>query len=202
MKMKIFVIHYTPLKERKISIMKQFEKFNIKEYEFIETYDREELNETDIKKFSNLKLSQISLILKNVEIFKKGNEEIFVIFEDDTILCDDFLNKLDEHLNNLPENWDIISGGECCNIHASPIIDGKILYETDNVRGCCMNILNKNVTNKLMNIFNNETIINLPFDHWLNYIYSKYGNLKYYLTEPVLVEQGSAANHIFPSSII
>jgi GR25 family glycosyltransferase involved in LPS biosynthesis len=199
--MKIFVIHYTPLKERKISIMNQFEKNNITDYEFIETYDREDLNETDIKKFSNLKLSHISLILKNVEIFKKGNEDIFVIFEDDSILCDDFLIKLNEHLNNLPEKWDIIFSGECCNLHASPIIKGKILYETKLSRGAGMYILNKNVTNKLVKIFDNEKNINLPFDHWFNYIYSKYGNLIYYWTEPVLVEQGSG-NGTFPTSII
>jgi hypothetical protein len=38
---KVFIIHYTKLKERKINILNQLKDNNITNYEFIDKYDRE-----------------------------------------------------------------------------------------------------------------------------------------------------------------
>ena len=43
--MKIFVIHYKKLVKRKENILKQFEKYNITDFEFVEI-DRDELHST------------------------------------------------------------------------------------------------------------------------------------------------------------
>jgi len=64
--MKFFVTHYTPLIERKAHIIEQFQKYNITNYTFIETYDRENLKQSDLNKFSHIRLSEISLFLKHI----------------------------------------------------------------------------------------------------------------------------------------
>lgn len=184
-----FVTHYTPLIDRKENIIKQFTKFNITNYEFIELYDKEKLNIRDIEKFIDLKLSEISLFLKHIEIFKKNINDIIIVLEDDAIFIEDFLEKIKYYLNNLPKNWDIIFSGECCNMHLN-YITNKIFYESNGSRGTCMYILNKNINKKLSIILENTNIINKPVDHWFDSL-NKTHNLKYYWTEPVLVHQGS-----------
>ena len=47
---KIWIIHYTPLKERKEFLLKEFEKRDLV-YEFIENYDREDLKDEDLQIF-------------------------------------------------------------------------------------------------------------------------------------------------------
>jgi hypothetical protein len=95
--MKLFITHYTPLASRKQNIIKQLNEAGIYDYEFIETYDREQLNKSDIEKFSQIKLSDISLFLKHIEIFKKELDDIVVVLEDDAILVDNFKDKLDKY---------------------------------------------------------------------------------------------------------
>lgn len=187
---KIYITHYTPLKDRKDNIIKQLKNYNLNNYEIIETFDREVLEETDINKFSNIKLSEISLFLKHNEIFKKEDNEIVVVFEDDAVLVDNFDEQLTNYLEELKTlDWDILFCGECCNLHKTKI-GNKIFYETNTSRGLCMYIMNKGVTSKLKKIFELENNINKPIDHWFNDIKVKY-NLKYLWSEPTIVHQGS-----------
>ena len=197
--MKIFVVHYTPLVERKQCIVKQLRDANITEYEFIETHDREVLKKEDITKFANIKPSEISLFMKNIEIFKREIDDIVIVLEDDAILIDNFKELLTEYLSILASmNWDVVFTGGCCNIHARPE-PGRIFYESAGSRGTCMYILNRGVCKKLNNIIEMETQIVKPIDHWFNDMRPKY-NLKYYLSEPELVIQGSEIG-VFHSAI-
>ena len=65
--MKIFVLHYSKLVDRKKHILEQFQKQNITDYEFIEKYDIEDLQHCDTVLFdtSSYKKSMISLMNKN-----------------------------------------------------------------------------------------------------------------------------------------
>ena len=65
--MKTYIIHYTPLKERKVFIDKQIKKHNLNA-EFIEKYDREMLTEDDYSYFikEKVRLSQISNMRKHI----------------------------------------------------------------------------------------------------------------------------------------
>jgi len=45
--MKIFVLHYSKLTQRKRFILEQFERHGITEYEFIERFDKDEITEDD-----------------------------------------------------------------------------------------------------------------------------------------------------------
>lgn len=197
--MKYFITHYTPLLDRKQNIIKLLENANIIDYEFIETYDREKLNKIEIEKFSQIKLSEISLFLKHIEIFKKEIYDIVIVLEDDAILVDNFKEKLDSYLNELETmEWDIVFSGECCDLHHKKE-SNKIFYESTGSRGTCMYILNKGVCKKLNDIVNKEKQIIKPIDHWFNDMKLKY-NLKYYWSEPTLVFQGSETG-IFKSVI-
>lgn len=188
--MKFFVVHYTPLTERKHNIIKQLEKANITDYEFVETYDKEVLTTTDLAKFSNMRMTEISLFLKNIDIFKREIDETVVIMEDDAILIDNFKERLEQYLTILEKmDWDIVFSGGCCNIHARTE-PGRIFYETNNSRGTCMYIMNKGVCKKINDIINNEIQIMKPIDDWFCLMNRKY-ILKYLLSEPELVIQGS-----------
>jgi GR25 family glycosyltransferase involved in LPS biosynthesis len=200
--MKIYITHYTPLIIRKKNIIRQLKSYNIDNYEIIENHDREKLTQNDIKNFSRIKLSEISLFLKHIEIFKKeiNNNEIVVVLEDDAIFVDNFKEKLHTYIKELEreKNWDIIFTGDCLNLHAR-VQKEKLFYPTNRSRGTCMYILNVGVCKKLLNIVNIEKNINEAIDHWFNAIQQKY-NLKYYWSEPVLVKQGSELG-IYKSSI-
>jgi GR25 family glycosyltransferase involved in LPS biosynthesis len=197
--MKFYITHYTPLTERKKKILEQLNKFKITNYEFIETYDKEILTENDIKKFKDIKTTEISLFLKHVEIFKKEDNDIVIVLEDDAIFAEDFLNKLDNYINELINyEWDILFCADCCNLHEK-VISNKIFYNTKYSRGTCMYILNKNVSSKINNIYNLEEKIDKAIDLWFNMINDKY-KLKYLWSEPTLVKQGSEMG-IYRSSI-
>jgi glycosyl transferase family 25 len=188
--MKFFITHYTPLIERKSNIVAQLEKHGIIEYEFIELYDREKLNKSNLDKFSQIKLSEISLFLKHIEIFNKCSDEIVIVFEDDAILVDNFMDKLTQYLDELNKySWDVLFSGGCCDLHVNSV-ENKHIYESNGSRGTCMYVLNKGVCSKLKNIIEKETQIIKPIDHWFNDMGHKY-NLKYYWSEPELVIQGS-----------
>jgi glycosyl transferase family 25 len=188
--MKFFITHYTPLVDRKTNIVTQLEKHGITNYEIIEVYDREKLNKTELDKFSQIKLSEISLFLKHIEVFNKCSDDIVVVFEDDAVLVDDFMDKLLQYLDELNKySWDVLFSGGCCDLHINSVVN-KHIYESNGSRGLCMYVLNKGVCSKLKNIFEKEILIIKPIDHWFNYIKEKY-RLKYYWSEPELVIQGS-----------
>jgi len=197
--MKLFIMHYTPLVERKKNIIHSLQNAGISEYEFIEVYDRENLTQSDLEKFREIRLSEISLFLKHIEVFKKEIDDITVVLEDDSIFVDQFKERLEKYLAELETmEWDVVFTGECCGIH-SHVEPNKTFYETNGSRGTPMYILNRGVCKKLNDIVKAETIIDRPIDHWFNYIYQKY-ILKYYHSEPTLVSQGSEIG-IFKSAI-
>jgi len=198
--MKYFVVHYTPLVERKKNIIKNMRDAGIDEYEFIETKDREVLTPEELGKFKNITISEVSLFLKQVEIFKTDTvDEMIVAFEDDAIFCADFQRKLDECLSQLQnERWDVLFSGECCNLHCD-VEPGRLVKKTGMSRGCCMYVLNIGVGKRLYEIFENQATITDPVDWWFNRIQSIHG-LRYFWSEPTLVSQGSDTG-LFQSSL-
>jgi GR25 family glycosyltransferase involved in LPS biosynthesis len=212
--MKFFVTHYTPLVERKQNIIRNLNNAGIEEYTFIEIKDRDVLTPEELSKFKNITSSEVSLFLKHVEIFKAfdddgllpdrrvslgGENELVVVFEDDAILCDDFLVKLETCLSQLQnEQWDVLFSGECCNLHTD-VAAGKVIKQTNLSRGACMYVLNSGVGKRLYDIFKSQRIILDPIDWWFNKIQS-INKLNYFWSEPTLVSQGSDTG-LFKSSL-
>lgn len=212
--MKIFVLHYTKLGDRKIHILEQFKKQNITDYEFIEKYDKEDLQDCDILLFDKcVKTSMISLMNKHFYAYKliAKNYENALILEDDVILSDNFTKILDKYISQLPQDYDMLFIGDGCNLHiekhkliSNQNIYEKCLYPTswggDGASRCSDSyIISKKCANKLCEYINKlKNKINLPSDWWLN-VAARENNLKVYWAEPTIVTQGTQ-NGLFNSS--
>jgi len=208
--MKIFVLHYSKLVDRKKNIINQFKKYNITDYEFIEKYDMNEITDDESSIFDiNYKKSIMSLTLKHFyvynEIANSDKYEDALIFEDDAILSDNFIDKLNEYITQLPKDYDMLFIGDGCNLHIeqNKIIPNtniyeKCLYSTkwggDGCSRCTDSYLvNKKCAIKMgeyVNKITKITKIKLPIDFFINEA-ARDNNFKVYWAEPTIVKQGS-----------
>jgi glycosyl transferase family 25 len=213
--MKIFVLHYSKLIDRKKYIIEQFQKQNITDYEFIEKFDKDEITSDESSLFAvNYKKSTMSLHLKHNYVYKliADNYDNALIFEDDVILSDNFIDKLNNYMTQLPENYDMLFIGDGCNLHIeedklipNKNIYAKCLYPTSwggNGASKCSDsyIINKKCAKKMceyINSFNYK--INLPIDWWINEV-ARDNNFEVYWAEPTIVTQGSQ-NGLFIRSL-
>ena len=133
--MKIFVLHYSKLTERKQHMIEQFNKQNITEYEFIECYNKEELTEIEKQLFDTnyVKNAMISLTHKHFYAYRRIANEFdeALILEDDVILSDNFATILQDYFQQLPKDYDMLFIGDGCNLHIEPkrIIPNVNVYE-------------------------------------------------------------------------
>lgn len=218
--MKIFVLHYSKLTERKEFIINQFEKNNITDYEFVEnepTEDELKLFDLNANKYelTNLNLREISLTVKHHYAYKQIVEKYdnALIFEDDVVLCNNFNYYLNLYLSKLPDDYDMffISDGMGLHIDKNKIIPNKIIYEKDLYRnipeghGCtrCTDsiIMSKKCAINLCKLINNPPCkIFLAIDYWLNIVALVF-YLKVYWAEPTFVKQGSKYLRLFNTTI-
>ena len=207
--MKILVLHYSKLIDRKQFIINQFQKNNITDYEFIENEPTDdELN--NLFEISKMSKSEISLTVKHHYAFRQIAEKYdnAIIFEDDVLLCDNFIEKLNIYLKELPNDYDMFFIGDGCGLHIDSIkmIPNKIVYEKDLYRsipeghGCtrCTDsiIMSKKCAIKLCNFIDKLPCkIFLPIDHWLNVVALVY-YFKVYWAEPTIVTQNNFISYI------
>jgi GR25 family glycosyltransferase involved in LPS biosynthesis len=203
--LKVFVIHYTKLTERKEYIQKHLPERGILEYEFVETHNQEDLTEEEKNRFA-LSPPKTSLFCKHLETIQtiSDKNEYALILEDDVILCDNFLEKLKEYWKQIPPDWDMIFIGDGANLHieAERIRPDQYFYEpkmhqaffgiagasrcSDSyfIRNPCA----KRITHYVKTQWRKTS---LPYDWWLNKAVYELG-LKVYWVEPTIVTQGSA----------
>ena len=211
--MKIFVLHYSKLVDRKKHILEQFNKQGIINYEFIEKYDKDEITDSESNLFDiNYKKSTMSLHLKHNYVYNiiAENYDCALIFEDDVILCDNFIDKLNDYMSQLPKDFDMLFIGDGCNLHyekhkliPNKNIYQKCLYPTswggDGASRCADSyIISKKCANKLCEYIKKCNKINLPIDWWLN-VAARDNDFKVYWAEPTIVTQGSQ-NGLFRQS--
>lgn len=211
--MKIFVLHYSKLIERKQNILEQFKRHNITDYEFIELFDKDSI----LDRYKNLfvpkyRLSMVSLILKHFWVYKEISikYDCALILEDDAILADNFVEILDKYMAELPADYDMLFIGNGCNLHM-PNISDKYIYEKclhptswggDGASRCSDSyIVNKKCAIKLNEYISHLNYkINISSDFWINKA-ARDNNLKVYWSEPTIVSQGTE-NGLFKTSII
>lgn len=114
--MKVFIIHYTKLKERRQHIENQLSKYNF-DVEFITDHDKENLTDSDLALFDTgiLTSSEMSLIRKHISCYEqicKQDLDYALIFEDDVTLISDFQKTLENYMEQLPRIWDLFFIGE------------------------------------------------------------------------------------------
>ena len=211
--MKIFVIHYKKLINRKIFIIQQFEKYNISDYEFIDI-DRDELYKYNISMFQqNYDNSQIAISLSHFYAYKQINDKYdnCLILEDDAVLSDNFTDILNKYITQLPKDYDMLFIGDGCNLHIEKhkLISNKNIYEKclyptswgggGATRCSDSYIISKKCANKLCEYINNLNYkIIVEIDWWLN-VAIRENNFKVYWAEPTIVTQGTQ-NGLFTTS--
>ena len=203
-----YVIHYTPLKERKQFLLNELNKHSLI-YHFIEDYDRENLSDEDLKIFdtNKVKLSMCSNISKHIDTYRNimNNEYKYsLILEDDVVLDDNFGDKLNKGLKNLPDDYDMLFIGNGCNLHI-PLIKrrpDKFIYKkcreptnwggNGGTRCTDSYLVSKKGAKKLMSYISKlkERAINMPSDWWLNKVIRDL-KLEIYWMEPTIVTQGT-----------
>ena len=137
--MKVFVIHYAKLLDRKRHILAQFAKQNITDYEFVEI-DRDALDREDTSMFeSGYNPAQIAISLSHFYAYRQIAEhhECGLILEDDAMLAEFFIDRLESYMTYLPANYDALFIGDGCNLHIRPpdIVPGKYVYEKSHEPG-------------------------------------------------------------------
>jgi len=207
--MKIFVLHYSKLIDRKQSILSQFEKHNITDYEFIELFDKDAILDSYKELFTpHYRLNMLSLFLKHLWVYKEieNKYDCALILEDDVILADNFIETFNKYMAELPADYDMLFIGNGCNLHMNDITDKciyeKCLYPTSWGGDGAARCSDSYVVNKKCAIKFNKYIlsnINVGIDWWIN-IVARDNNFKVYWSEPTIVTQGSQ-NGLFKREI-
>lgn len=207
--MKIFIIHYKKLHERKEFMINQFKRENIFNYEFI-TIDRDELTENDTKNFQqNMSKPLIANFLSHIYAYKQIETNVFdynLILEDDAVLCSNFSNILQSYVNQISNDYDAVFIGNGANIiehriEASKIIENSNVYKYNGENKCkCTDsyFISKKGASHIINYFNTLKIkIDQPIDWFLN---KPFKSSNVYWCEPPIVKQGTIIG-LFNSSV-
>jgi glycosyl transferase, family 25 len=203
--MKIFVVHYAKLFERRYNMVRQLLINNI-EAEFVAQYDRENISDNDNKLFSLEKIQSNrnkAITLSHLFCYREISEkyDYALILEDDAILADGFKPILDTYVSQLPSDWDMLFIGNGCNLHipydvvrnSNTNIFEKCLEPTfwgGNGATRCTDsyLVSKKCARKIMESIGSD--IDNAIDWWLNDICRKHG-FNVYWAEPTIVSQGS-----------
>jgi len=216
LQMKVFVLHYAKLTDRKRDIIQQFERHGITDYEFIEKFDKDLITDDECPEFSrdyiNNRRTELSIHLKHIYVYRlivRENYDQVLIFEDDVILSNGFMSLLNLYMTQLPNDYDMLFIGDGCNLHIpismqthNKYIYNKCLHETawgGNGGTRCLDsyLISNACAKKICDYINDKhtTVIdsnkiNCPADWWLNQV-ARDLTLKVYWAEPTIVTQGS-----------
>jgi GR25 family glycosyltransferase involved in LPS biosynthesis len=186
--------------ERQQSIIQQLEKNHLTNYEFIDST----IFETT--KLVNLKYSEKDLFLKHISLYRKislDTADYAMILEDDAIFVEQFIEKLNKCIHQLPTNFDIVFTGGGCNlvIPSSQLQPNQYIYHKGNEstswggNGCtrCTDgyIIHKKCAQTIYSYFMSEIDkISSPIDWWLNHV-ARVFNLNVFWVEPQISHNGS-----------
>ena len=203
--MKTYVMHYTPLVDRRKHIDRQLRKQNI-DAVFIETEEGPGI-------YKNLDKGPISLFKKHIHTWvaiSNGSDPYALILEDDAVLAHDFSAKLDHYISQLPPDFDMlfVGNGLSDNYHLN-IPAGTIGIRTPYTDNAPFNgitrctdsyVLSKACAYRMLQYLHAVPVIDLPADHWMNMVACNMNFSKVYWAEPTIVSQGSEIG-LFNSSL-
>jgi len=227
--LKIYIIHYTKLVERKNSIEEILSEKDIP-YEFIEEFDKEDISKADLNQFyvnnneiynekvklwaesgkENYKLNnaELSCSIKHLialNKIKNENFKYFLIIEDDVIPKNETFADDIKNLINKKTSWDALFIGEGM---GEGFRNNKIgykryfpFYSTFKIQHPATNCLDSYIVkkNSIDKILNNLTPINMIIDWELAYQFYKM-DLNIHWTKKSIFYQGSK-NNIYNSTL-
>ena len=219
---KIYVAHYSPLKERKEVLSKKLTDYGV-EAHWIE----DEPTERDIERLhgntpllwnhktenldygapvphKQLTKSEISIAFKHLKIYEDivaNKVQTALVLEDDVVFDNDFINNFNFNLMSTPNDWDLIFIGAGCNLRIpkNRRITGKVAYKKEHPASKCMDsyLINYSASDK---IYNTVIPFTLPIDFEINYHMRVHG-MTVYWWEPPIIKQGSQCG-LYNSEII
>lgn len=225
----IFIVHYKKLTERKDylkSALHLFVEHNICEFvedfdrDLIETYDTMYHNNVELWKertsgiynytpeYRDLKSSEICNSLSHIDAMKRmlnQNLPRAIILEDDVIVNDDFLEKINNLIGILPHDYDFAFFGTSYDIaqldnitfNESIQYDENLYKKKIGITRCVdAYLVSEKGAKKIVDEINE---ICLPFDFELNYFFKKL-NMNVYWYDPGFISQGSQTGQ-YKSSI-
>jgi glycosyl transferase family 25 len=117
----IYVINLTSRIDRKKNILNGLEKINCENYTLFNGVDGSKLkNKTNLP---NGMFGLINTYLRLYKNWKKKKSDNILIIEDDCVFTDDFNNKMEKYIKNIPDNWDMIYFGANHNYHIGSTTD-------------------------------------------------------------------------------
>ncbi len=153
-----------------------------------------------------LNMGEISLAVKYGKLFEQfasSDDEYFLLFEDDVVLCENFEHHFKNYLENTPSDWDVIYFGSGAGltpqtIHGIPISPNKTSYLMSHPASRCTDsiIIKRKAAADLARTwfpFNLAADWEISYQHHLH-------NHQVYWWEPSLVRQGSE-HGIFKSTL-
>jgi glycosyl transferase family 25 len=197
--MKIYVLHYYLLTERRIHLESEIDRHKFTDVEWIINYSNDEYTKDKLKYFTPTlppKIHALSLMHFNVyRSMINNNIQNALIFEDDVILCDDFQAKLDKYMTQLPNGWDFVFIGDGCKLHIKKTEANKYIYPHHLSRCTDSYLISLKAAKSIINYVDQvmqgyKPIIHTAIDHWMNFIFKEL-NMSVYWAEPTLITQGS-----------
>ena len=191
---KVFIVHYSPLVNRKENLTNMLQIHQIHNYEFITDFDRDNTPRETLQEYfkgNDMTPAQICITISHFEIYKKiveNNYDLVLILEDDALLSSDFGERLEFYCSQLPSDFEIGFINSGCGFHAQNVTPDKIWYEATSSRTCCSYMITKECCKKLLDG-------GLPFKEVIDFELNrkiKGLNLKCYWCEPTIVTDGSA----------
>ena len=193
--MKVFVIHYHKLVERKKRISMSLTSVGM-DAEFVEHHAC--FHNKYEKMLDSIKAITLSHLYCYREIASKYDYSL--ILEDDAVICDSFKSKLDDYMAQLPHDWDMLFIGDGCGFHIpSDIVnasDGNIFKKCREPTSWGGNGATRCVDSYIVSkkcaqiIISQKEQIGKGIDWWLNQVIRDC-ELNIYWAEPTLVTQGS-----------
>ena len=206
---KIWILHYTPLNNRKMHMINQLDKRKAN-YTFVEVYDRENMTNSPyyhkVKCGRRIFPARASNILKTLHIFNEMKQSTYkynMVMEDDCILENNFVDSLTKSLQQLPTNYHILdlnSGHDIPQFRDRPsdFKENKYVYlQAHNpkrryLKSSASYLVSRDFINKINQYIDNltERSIRLPTDIFLDrFVYNN--KLNVYWTYPYIVNHGS-----------
>jgi GR25 family glycosyltransferase involved in LPS biosynthesis len=178
---KIYVINLKKNQDRLEKFMENAKKANVEVERFDAVYGKElKKDHPDILKYfikdHGLNPGQIGCALSHIKIWEdaiNNNYNNIIIFEDDAVIPEDFLDRFNEAYNELPNDWDILLLG-------GVKLGGKKYNNLKHILKPKKGSVNLGTSSMLLNIkFINKLLdnlkINKPIDNYIrdNYYYKK-----------------------------
>lgn len=212
-----YVVHYKGNTQRRKLLEKIHDKENLTNVTWLLQFDREEVSyqmfhdnfaahhleyqrrEQDPNEFYPhypLSPEMVSLCLKQKEAFRRigtGKDDIGVMFEDDAIICEGFIERFESYMGVIPDDWDVafIGQGAGKRIPKEQIKSDIFWYKKDHPADRCADsvVFKREAAAKIYECIDKFKICFNP-DPELGY-WMKVLNMNVYWLEPPIVAQGS-----------